>query len=212
MSIDKVVVSILLGDGHVSKRGTIQIKHSIVQKEYLKFKCLILEQHGFKTRIYEREELSYGVLRKFVVADGYASSASKELRSILYPDGVKVVPACYVEEFDFLDWSFIFMDDGRANTLSHTNNLINGIRVRKETEKFTNRYEICTESFSKEDNSLLVKNLSVLGIDSYISNRNRIIISRAESKILFYEGIKVFIVPSMKYKIESIPSLSYKSQ
>jgi len=123
---------------------------------------------------------------------------------------VKVAPEEFVKEFDFKDWSFIFMDDGRSNSISHTNNLINNIRVRKETDKFTNRYEICTESFDNNSQNILVSNLLKNGVEAYISNRNRIVISKSESKVAFYEGVKDFVVPSMGYKIESLPSLSYK--
>ena len=212
MSIDKVVVAILLGDAHVSKRGSISFNHSIDQKEYLEHKVSIMEDHGFKMRVYETDRLSYGKMRKFVRADGYVSTRSKELRNILYPQGLKIVPESYSEMFDFTDWSFIFMDDGRANVLSHTNNLINNIRIRKETEKFVNRYEICTESFDTTSNNLLMESLKGLGVESYISSRNRIIISKATSKVNFYEGINSYIVPSMNYKVSSLPTLSYKQQ
>lgn len=210
MSIDKEVIAILLGDGHVSQRNSISITHSISQKDYMLYKVEILESYGFKLRVRETEYMSYGKIRKFIKAEGYSSTDSKMLRSILYPNGIKVAPAEFVNEFNFKDWSFIFMDDGRANSISHTNNLINNVRVRKETDKFTNRYEICTESFDNNSQNILVSNLLKNGVDAYISNRNRIVISKSESKVAFYEGVKDFIVPSMSYKIEALPSLSYK--
>lgn len=212
MSIDKEVVAILLGDGHVSKKGTISMHHGIAQKEYLMYKVECLSQHGFKMRVSEMDRPSYGKIRKFIKAEGYASSAAKELRSLLYPDGVKVVPTEYAEHFGFKDWSFIFMDDGRTNSISHYNTIIDNVRVRKETEKFTNRYEICTESFDSNSNNTLVSNLLSLGVESYINTSNRIVISRAKSKAVFYDGVKEYIVPSMFYKIDAIPSLSYKLQ
>ena len=212
MSIDKEVVALLLGDGHVSSRGIISIKHCIAQKEYALYKAEILLKHGFKTRWREVEQLSYGKMRGFIVVEGYASSESKSLRELLYPQGHKIVPDAFVNSFDFKDWSFIFMDDGRTNAISHYNTVINGERVRKETEKFTNRYEICTESFDTVSNVLLVNNLLSLGVESKVDNRNRIVITRSLSKIAFYNGIKDFIVPSMMYKIKPLPSLSYNSQ
>ena len=176
MSIDKTVVAILLGDGHVTTRGRISLHHGIAQKDYLLYKVGILNDNGFKMRVYEVEHPSYGEIRKFIKADGYCSNKSKQLRDLLYPNGVKEVPSYFSDAFDFRDWSFIYMDDGRANTLSHTNNLIGGVRTKVSTDKFVNRYEICTESFDDTSNKLLMENLLEKGVESYISKRNRIII------------------------------------
>ena len=212
MSIDREVVAILLGDGHVSKRGIISMHHGIAQKDYLMYKVECLAKHGFKMRVRQNFKLSYGKIREFIKAEGYASNAAKELRQILYPSGVKIAPIDYVKDFSFKDWALIFMDDGRTNSISHYNTIINGERVRKETERFVNRYEICTESFDVLSNEALVSNLTSLGVDCYINTENRIIISRANSKAVFYDGIKDFIVSPMSYKINSLPSLSYKLQ
>ena len=212
MSLDKEVVAILLGDGHVSSRGIISMHHSASQKEYLLYKVSCLEKHGFKLKVRDTERMSYGVIRKFVKAEGYSSTDSKELRNIMYPNGNKIAPSEFVSEFDFKDWSFIFMDDGRCNSISHTNNLIDNIRVRKETERFTNRYEICTESFDIHSQNILISNLLKNNVEAYLSSRNRIVISKSASKVAFYEGVKDFVVPSMDYKISALPSLSYKLQ
>lgn len=212
MSIDKEVIAILLGDGHVSKRGIISMNHGIAQKDYLMYKVDSLAKHGFKMRVSESDRMSYGKVRKFIRAEGYASSSAKNLRQIMYPQGVKIAPHEYVKGFSFKDWSFIFMDDGRTNIISHYNTIIDGARVRKETERFVNRYEICTESFDPISNNFLVENLLSLGVESRITAENRIVISRSSSKAVFYSGIKNFIVNSMFYKIDSLPSLSYKLQ
>lgn len=212
MSVDKEIISILLGDGHVSKNGVISMHHGIAQKDYLMYKVDCLSKHGIKMRIRESDKLSYGEVRKFIKAEGYASNVAKEVRKLLYPDGKKIVPIEYAKCFDFRDWAFIFMDDGRTNYISHYNTVIGGVRTRVETKKFTNRYEICTESFDVDSNNALVSSLLSLGVESYISNSNRIIISRSSSKAVFYNGVKDYIVPPMLYKIDAIPSLSYKLQ
>ena len=209
MSIDKQVVACIIGDGHVSKRGGICLHHSIQQRELLEHKVDILTEFGFKFRIYETEQLSYGVLRKFIKADGYCSTNSKILRNILYPEGIKVIPQSYASVLDFKDWAIIYMDDGRENKISHVNSLIGGNRVRKESAPFVNRYEICVESFDMNSKVFLVENLNSIGVESKVDNRGRITISKASSKAAFYEGVSPYLIDSMKYKMSALPSLSY---
>ena len=206
MSIDKDVVSCVLGDGHVSKRGRISFNHSAKQKEYLFYKLDILMQYGFKFRVNEYSAFSYGKTRDFIKAEGYASEKSKELRSILYPEGVKVVPEV-AHQFTFSDWAILYMDDGRQNVIKHTNNVINGVRVRVEAEPFVNRYEIDTQAFS--DISALTSNLLTLGVESSVDKKGRICIRRAKDKANFYRGILPHIHGSMEYKVSALPSLSF---
>lgn len=212
MSIDSLVVSTILGDGHVCRRGTIRFHHSIAQKDYLLYKVSILNNYGFKFRVYETSSFSYGKLRDFIKADGYASSDSKKLREIIYPNDIKTAPSKYINLFGFFEWSILYMDDGRENKISHYNSLINGKRIRKECPTFVSRYEICVESFDDSSKTNLMNNLKNLGIDSKIDKRGRIVISKAKSKEIFYIGIKEFIVPSMLYKLSALPNLSYIPQ
>ena len=212
MSIDKVVVAIILGDGHVSKRSCISFHHSAKQHDYLMYKVSILEKYGYKFSIRRDTQPSYGKLRDFSRAEGYSSTSSKKLRTIFYPNGVKIAPGQFVKDFGFYEWAFIYMDEGRANTIGHYNTVINGKRTRVETQRAVNFYEICTDGLDNESVQALRDNLLSLGIESRVSKRNRIIISRANSKILFYEGIKSFIHPSLEYKISTRPTLSYDLQ
>lgn len=212
MSIDKLVVSTILGDGHVCRRGVVKFHHSIVQKDYLLYKVSLLNNYGFKFRTYDTKSLSYGEIRDFVKADGYASSDAKQLRAILYPKGVKIAPREYTEQFGFLEWAIIYMDDGRENKLSHYNSLIDKKRVRKNCQVFVNRYEMSVESFDTPSKENLVDSLSNLGVESKVDKNGRIVISRAKSKEVFYEGVRNFVVPSMLYKMSALPNLSYVSQ
>ncbi len=212
MSIDKTVVSCVLGDGHVSKRGRISFHHSAKQKEYLQYKLGIMAAHGFSFRMHEYGAVSYGEFRDFVKAEGYASEESKGLREIIYPEGFKAVPEEFAKQFTFLEWAILYMDDGRQNVMKHTNNIINGERVRIETEPFVNRYEIDTQAFSERGVQILISNLSSLGVEARADKKGRICISRAKSKANFYLGVSPHIHSSMQYKISATPSLSFNSR
>ena len=209
MSIDKTVVSCVLGDGHVSKRGSISFHHSIAQKDYLIHKLDILSRYGFKFRVYEKASMSYGQMRNFIRADGYVSTKSKLLRGTIYPNGVKEVPPWAAHQFDFSDWALLYMDDGRQNVIRHTNNLINGERVRIECPPFVNRYEIDTQALDYRSLTLLINSLANLGVEASLDGKGRICVRKAASKAAFFLGVEAFIHPTMRYKVSALPSLSF---
>ena len=212
MSIDNVVVACILGDGHVSARGRISLHHSAKQKDLLLHKVELLTAKGYKFRVYESEQMSYGSMRHFVRADGYASQSAKQLRALLYPQGVKTAPQQWVEQFTFADWAILYMDDGRQNVLSHTKNILSGVRTKVDCAPFVNRYEICTEAFDDVSKFYLCNSLLSLGVESAVDKRGRLVIRRAESKVTFFTGIAPYVIPSMQYKLSAIPTLSYKPQ
>lgn len=212
MSIDKTVVSIILGDGHVSQNGRISFHHCADQEEYLVYKVNLLNQYGYKFSIKKTTSMSYGKMRNFVKAEGYCSSDSKKLRELIYPYGIKIAPPEFVKDFGFKEWSFFYMDEGRANKLGHYNTIIQGQRFRVDCEPWTNFYEICTDALDNDSIRSLTENLLSLGVESRRSNRNRIIVSRAASKAIFYEGVREYVHPSMLYKISTKPFQSYNLQ
>lgn len=208
------VYAIILGDGCVNKRGGIQLKHSMEQVEWLNYKVHVLQSNGFKVRIYETSEMSYGKIRSFINAVTTNTTFGKEMRKLFYPSDKKIVPSNIVESFNFHQWAILYQDDGRQNKISHTSNLINKIRQRVDTVPFVNRYELSKDNLDIASIELLCNSLSQLNIQTKIYYRKNnklpiICITRAESKNNFYKGIKPFIIPSMEYKISAIPSLGY---
>lgn len=108
--------------------------------------------------------------------------------------------------------AILFMDDGRQNTISHYNSKINGVRKRIETNKYVNRYEIATHNYTEDDIYVLISFLSEYDIESKILYQHGypiLSISKTDSKNRFYEGIKPYVIESMKYKLSAKPSLSY---
>lgn len=211
MSELKLVKAIIIGDGHIDKKGSIRLHHSKKQEEWLDKKINILNNADIKTRkkCYTKSH-SYGEIRDFVKVETRRPTKTKSLRELFYPNGIKVIPKEFLNYFDFEMLSIIYQDDGRQNKINHTNNIVNNKKTRVETIPFVNYYEFCLESFDKDSLEVFVKCLEKIGIESRISKRNRVIISRAKSKIIFYENIKPFVINSMEYKLSAIPTLSYE--
>ena len=138
---------------------------------------------------------------------------TKNIRNDWYTNSTKNIPCEILEQFRAEEWSFLYQDDGRLNKISHVNNLKNGVRIRKECEPFVNRYEICLGHPSDLQLNALINSLLNLGIESSILNRKdgqrNIAISRADSKIKFYELVRPYIHKSMEYKINTNPTLTY---
>jgi hypothetical protein len=212
MSESNRVISLLVGDGCATGKGTLTFHHAASQREWLEAKIHILEEEGFKVRFREQSSMSYGQMRNFVRAETTATTRGKALRNLLYSTGKKILP-WVVATFGFKEWAIIFQDDGRSNKINHYNTIVDGVRRRVECEPFINRYEIATNCYSLDDISLLQESLKNLGIESSVmmshKKQNLLCISRAESKVAFYKGISPYVVDSMKYKVAAKPTLGY---
>lgn len=214
MSSINDVYAIIIGDGCVNKGGGIQLHHSLDQLDWFNYKVELLKENGFKLHIYEQAKMSYGKMRNFICAKTTHTTLGKQLRKLFYPNNKKIVPNNVVTNFDFHQWAILYQDDGRQNKISHIKKSMNGVRYRAETVPFVNRYELSKDNLDENSIKLIQNSLSNLHIHSkiyYRKNNNLpiICITRAESKKIFYEGVKQFIIPSMQYKISAIPSLSY---
>jgi hypothetical protein len=216
MSINNSIInSMIIGDGHIDKKGRICIQHSLKQKEWLYYKKDVLENSGYKVKFHEKEYYDSRKGKTFYFINMWTSStfSNKKLRECFYPNDIKIIPKEISEDFGFEEWAIIYQDDGRCNKVSHYNTIKNGERVRVDCEPFVNRYEIYVNNFDIESIKNLQSSLLSLGIESKILHLKQggysIAISKAESKIKFYEGISPFIIESMKYKINTRPTLSY---
>lgn len=214
MSESNKVLAIILGDGHIAKRKSsrLTITHSTKQREWLMYKVGILQESGFKMRVDEREMVSFGKGRSYLIASSTSTARVKSLRGLFYPNGVKSVPEQCLE-FGFEEWSILYQDDGRQNTLSHYNVVKNGTRVRIECPPFVNRYEIYKNAFSDRDYDILRTSLKNLGVETSLLNLRQggrsLVISRSSSKAAFFDGVSPYIIPSMEYKVSALPALSY---
>lgn len=211
---DKKLMAMLIGDGFVTNEYSIGIYHSIKQKQWVFHKIGILTSCGFTVRVKESFRESYGKMRKFIHARTNVSDLTKELRNLLYPQGKKIIPPGFLNDFGYEEWSIIYQDDGRQNKIAHYNTVKNKKRIRVECDPFVNRYDICSQGFNRESNLELQTSLLNLGIESSFNKvkggyGKLLSVSRAKSKTLFYEGIKKYVLNDMKYKLSAKPHLAY---
>ena len=209
--------SVIAGDGYIDQRGRVCFKHSVIQKEYADYKAnKLFEYFGLKTNKYfsKKVEKSFSTNDSYLVQT-HPTSWTKDLRNQWYNYSTKNIPIELYEAFGAEEWSFLYQDDGRLNKISHTNNIVEGVRVRKDCEPFVNRYEICLGYPTNELLKALQNSLLKFNIESSVIVRNdgqrNLSISKAESKIKFYELIKDFVHPSMQYKINIRPTLKYSA-
>jgi hypothetical protein len=205
MSREEIFLGMAIGDGCISKRGVLQIKHSIDQKEYVLYKKELLEQHGFKVKVREYFRESYGEIRGFIEIYTSTTNFGKEMRKYLYPNGKKIIPSDLI--ITPIMWALIYQDDGRQNKISHYISYRDNIRTRVEKSPWVNRYTLYVDCFDGDSISVLKESLLSYGIDCGISytNKNKlphIHINRKESKENFKNLIAEFIHPSMMYKLD----------
>lgn len=217
INIDKVkFAGIIFGDGYITKNGNVCFRHSVLQKEYADYKSSkLFEYFGLKTNKYlqKKNENSFSKNDNYTVSS-HSKNWTKILRDEWYINSIKNIPPEIISNFKEEEWSFIYMDDGRLNKISHYNAIKNGMREKIFTDAFVNRYEICLGYPSDEViDSLIFSLKNNMGIDSSIlvrkDGQKNISISKKDSKISFYEKILKFIHSSMKYKIETLPVLNY---
>lgn len=206
MSKDELFLGMSIGDGHIDKkRGSLYISHSEKYIDYLLFKYGLLMDNGIKC----------GKVRKKKDISGYSTNSSfcfetsgtfygKEMRRYLYPNGIKIIPDDLI--ITPMMWSFIYMDDGRQNKISHYNSVVNGEKVRVDVSPWVNRYTIYADCFDERSVKNLISSLSYYGVDSGISYSNKnlyphIHISKKDSKENFRNLILPYIPKSMMYKI-----------
>lgn len=139
----QVLLGTLMGDGHIRKDGgTVSIKHGMDQEYYLRWK-----QKAFRTlsTSITKSTLKEGVVGKYKLKSRSAldllirgSSDFLRLRTVFYPNGIKIVPRQVLTEISELGLAVWFMDDGHI-------------------EKHMDRISLHTNGFTPSDVSLLVE-------------------------------------------------------
>jgi hypothetical protein len=183
-----VVVGSILGDGYLEANWSktnyrLGIRHSKDQEEYVNWTYEVLKpivltppQHYERTRSVWFRTISHTELSK--------------LHEIFYREGKRIVPEIIstylVNPLTIAVW---FMDDGNV--------------VRKNGKVYG--YHLNTQSFSLEENELLVEAMNtVYGIRCTIERNHeyyRLAIYQKFARDAFAELIRELVLPSMAYKI-----------
>lgn len=191
----------MLGDGFLKRynlnnsnsklnnNSRFRLLHSIVQKDYLYYKCDLLSELGCKMRIRERFDNREHYLNGRLIPDnGQITAESVQnvyfnyLRDYWYPNGIKIIPQDL--KLNNLALAIWYMDDGYSSK----------------------GHYFCTNGFSFEDVKTLQDILlNQFEIESTIQTTVRLqplLYIKAKSSSILLERIRDFICPSMMYKLQ----------
>lgn len=188
---EQLILGSLLGDASlISRRGTytFQVGHCLEQKEYLKYKCSILN-----TNIYSviKDENSYSGGKEFFTTSYHNKYELEKIYNICFLNGRKTINHLWIEKLDMLGIAIWFMDDGTSSVIKNKK----AISVR-----------FSTLSFKKDEIFLLQNKLLEFNIETSLhkhTDGEGIIISVNQNFInKFMNMIEPHIVNCMKYKIK----------
>ena len=92
-----VVIGSILGDGFLQKTGKsnarLRLEHSLKQKDYLIWKCEILNNFfQKKPEILERINLKFGKSYQYIRNQSYSGLEFGKLHQLFYVDGKRIIP------------------------------------------------------------------------------------------------------------------------
>ncbi len=174
---EQIIVGTLLGDATIS-RNTLQLSHCAKQKEWLELKTSsLIIPFGGNVKPYQYFHPDYDKWYDMIRYRTYSHQYFKNIKKAFYVPNKEVPLNIDLQPLGLAVW---FLDDGYL----------------KESKKLA---EIATNSFNKQSLDILQKQLSNLGLNSYIK-RNRIMFNVPNTKKLS-RIIAEFVPPSMLYKI-----------
>lgn len=198
---EQIILGSILGDGYITKNkrfinskmnlnSALNIKHSLIQKDYCEFKATLLQKEGVRVKISikERTNIPKAVIKgREINSNGEVILTTRKCISFnkyrdLFYKSKKYINR-YIYKLGPLGLAIWFMDDG---------------------SKHTSGYYLHTEGFTPKDHNLLIKVLKHnFDIDSTIHKvRNHLCIYiRSNSADRFKEIIEPFICDTMKYKL-----------
>ena len=193
----KWIIDFSLGDGGIyyinTKLPIYQETHSAKQIEYINHKKDILSNLGYDMSTYEYDVKEYRCVR-------IRSKTHKDFDTAhkwIYNKNRKSIDKALLHQLDARSLAYYYMDDGDVNK-KHT--VIDNIKYTK-----AGHYRLATHNMSINELELfrlwLLEQFNIQSNKYQQGNGYRLYISRTESKDIFREIIKPYIVPSMMYKI-----------
>ena len=132
------LLSVILGDGHLTKSGAGEIKHCAAQKDYLLWKVTYLRSVGVKC-----SDITYKNNSGFDAYSTYINTTKwgKLLRRVLYKDGYKnIYSRKLLNRLSPIHIAIWYMDDGglsqkKRNGEVHANDLILNTHTTKDNNQ-----------------------------------------------------------------------------
>ena len=186
---EQVILGGILGDSsfrHYNNKeysNGIIMRHSLKQKDYVKYKNKLLGKLAIHYKEYEAQN-SYE--KEKVEAWTYSNQAISKIYQLCTKDNHKHITKEWLEKLNWLGIAIWYMDDGSLNV-------------------GTKNPSICfhTEGYSKEENETIIDFFSHIGIKAYLRRYKTyyfVAISTNDSNKI-WENIKTFIPDNMQYKL-----------
>jgi len=190
----KILIGLLLGDGHLETQNDgrtyrLKIEHSYLQKEYVDWLYRIFKDWVL-TPPKEKEQIVLGIKYNKYYFSTISHGAFRFYAQQFYREKKKVLPELIEKWLSPIAMAIWFMDDGSIKSDRHRALIIN------------------TQSFSKPELQTLIGVLDKkFGVKMVLRKQSRKqieiyqLITTSDSVERFVEIIKPYILPSMGYKL-----------
>lgn len=186
---EQVILGGILGDSsfrHYNNKeysNGIIMRHSLKQKDYVKYKNKLLGKLAIHYKEYEAQN-SYE--KEKAEAWTYSNQAISKIYQLCTKDNHKHITKEWLEKLNWLGIAIWYMDDGSLN-----------VGTKNPSIYFH------TEGYSKEENETIINFFSHIGIKAYLRHYKTyyfVAISTNDSNKI-WENIKTFIPDNMQYKL-----------
>lgn len=186
---EQVILGGILGDSsfrHYNNKeysNGIIMRHSLKQKDYVKYKNKLLGKLVIHYKEYEAQN-SYE--KEKVEAWTYSNQAISKIYQLCTKDNHKYITKEWLEKLNWLGIAIWYMDDGNLH-----------VGTKNPSIYFH------TEGYSKEENETIINFFSHIGIKAYLRRYKTyyfVAISTNDSNKI-WENIKTFIPDNMQYKL-----------
>lgn len=184
----QLCIASLIGDGSFTKpykntqSSKLSIAHCIDQKELIEYKHTVLKSYNLEGKLVRNKIINNRYKKGYIEEYRFKSKAHPifyHLRERYYEDGHKIIDKEYVKLLDPLGIAIWHMDDANITHYS---------------------FQLNTQGYSKKGKNILRSKLRQFGIRTTLHKQGQIYIL-AESKDIYIDLIKPYILPSMKYKL-----------
>ena len=182
------ILGMCVGDGHITKKNRLTIRHGINQFDYAKHKAAVIGQVlHVNINTHEYSYNGYSCMQ-FAVQNSYF----RIVRKWLYPNGVKTLSRRFLNKLSPEAIAYWYMDDGslyakRKNGITHSHELVISTCFSTESEA-----DIVINYFKEVWNIYFTVK----------SNKNRFSIRCGKEQAKkFISIVEPYIISSMKHKI-----------
>lgn len=165
----KTVIDLTLGDGSLRKRehDTFPIfdtTHTIKQKQYAEHKANKLREAGLTIVSKEYAGTGKNVGRQYYRVYSHQHPINHTAYKYLYNSGRKAIDRHVLRILDAESFAYLFLDDGGPSTANYS---LDRTSKRIYERRFATRYSIATQSFTYDENILLIawmkEKLNIIG-------------------------------------------------